>query len=387
MMALILLFWSLFGILALAPACFIFLYMIRSSRKPWPTKVDSNYQPYVSVLVPTYNESNTILLKLANLARVTYPRELMEVVVVDSNSSDSTVNTVKQFSEKEPQLNLRVLVEEERKGKSHALNWALDNCKGDVIVVSDADCFWPSDVLEKSIPFLADPSVGAIGGPKVLLNADTTWVTKMETSYMKSANTLRFGESKAGSTLFGEGGFGAFKREAFDRFDPYCTGSDDCGTIINVIAKDFRSMLVPEAKFFSAFPESYRGKMAVKLRRTNQLVRVFGKYLNLLFRRKLNRNNLVIIPNILLYMISPFAFLLLIPLSIILFWTYPLSLIILVLLLSSRVRFYFFQICESNILLFASICSILTGRRFSIWSQPDDRTLFTQEILRQFNLI
>ena len=106
------------------------------------------------------------------------------------------------------------MVEDERKGKSHALNNALTQCSGEVVIISDADCFWPQDILEKALPYLADPTVGAIAGPKIFFNAQQTWITRMEESYLKSAKFLRLGESKTGSTVFFEGGFSAFKKEA-----------------------------------------------------------------------------------------------------------------------------------------------------------------------------
>ena len=270
-----LLAWFLSGIVAFGPPAFIYLYMTRSSKKPWPTKVDSSYQPSVSIIVPTYNEASIIRLKLINLSRLRYPKNLLEMIVVDSNSSDGTGEIVQKFCEQNPWEKIELLSEKERKGKSHALNSALDQCKGEVVIVSDADCFWPADILEKAVPFLADDSVGVIGGPKILLNSDQTWVTRMEERYLRSANILRLGESKAGSTVFFEGGFCAFKKSAFAGFDPYKTGSDDCGTVICAIERRFRAMLVPEARFYSTFPESLRNKLSIKLRRINQLVRVF----------------------------------------------------------------------------------------------------------------
>jgi cellulose synthase/poly-beta-1,6-N-acetylglucosamine synthase-like glycosyltransferase len=379
--------WLLFGFLSLGPAAFIFYYMKNKSKRSWPTKVDSNYKPRISVIVPTYNESSIILFKLINLSRLRYPKDLMEIVIVDSNSSDDTAEIVRQFSQKEPQVSIKVLVEKERRGKSHALNYALNHCNGDVIIVSDADCFWPSDILEKAMPFLADSSVGAIAGPKILLNPNQTWVTRMEEGYLKSANVLRLGESKVGSTVFFEGGFSAFKREAFDRFDPYGTGSDDCGTVIRVIQKNFRTMLVPEAKFYSTFPASFRGKLGIKLRRINQLVRVFAKYLDLLVQRKLKATKRTVVPNTLLYLFSPIALIVFILLTVFLVFSFPFLLLFFGLLIIPEIRFYFYEIFESNMLLIAAIFGIMLGKEFSIWSQPEDRRLLTKDTLRQFNLI
>jgi cellulose synthase/poly-beta-1,6-N-acetylglucosamine synthase-like glycosyltransferase len=262
-----------------------------------------------------------------------------------------------------------------------------EHCKGEVIIVSDADCFWPSDILEKAIPFLADPAVGAISGPKILLNSNQTWVTRMEESYLRSANVLRLGETKAGSTVFFEGGFSAFKKEAFDRFDPYATGSDDCGTVIRVIENNFRTILVPEAEFYSPFPASFQGKLSIKLRRANQLVRVFVKYLALLAEGKVKATKRTVVSNTLLYLFSPVAFVVFMFLTALLLFSFPLLLLFFAFLVIPRVRFYFYEIFESNILLLAAIFGVVGGERFSIWSQPEDRIWLTEEKLSQFNLI
>ena len=371
--------WFLFGALALGPPVFIFLYMKHKSNASWPTKVDYAYKPKVSIIIPTYNEAGIIGYKLDNSSRLTYPKDLFEIVIVDSNSTDDTVKIVQDFSEKEKNLNIKLLVEGERKGKSHALNNALEYCKGEIVIISDADCFWPSDILEKALPYLADPSVGAIGGPKILFNSEQTWITRMEEGYLKSANYLRLGESKTGSTVFFEGGFSAFKKEALDKFDPYGTGSDDCGTIISVIEKNYRAMLVEEAKFYSSFPATFRGKISIKLRRINQLVRVFSKYLDLLVKGKVKSTKSTVVPNTLLYLVSPIAFAVFLVLTAYLVLSYPMLLFFSLLLFAPQVRFYVYQIVENNILLFVSI--------LAVWAQPEDRVWFTRENLSSYNLI
>lgn len=379
--------WLILGFLSLGPAGFIFCLMRRAAKYSWPTKVDTNYKPRISVLVPTYNELDIIQFKLVNLSHVRYPDNLMEIIIVDSNSCDGTREIVRQFLKRVPQVSMRMLVETERRGKSHALNYALSHCEGDVIVVSDADCFWPPDILEKSLPFLGDPTVGAISGPKRLLNSNESWVTRSEEAYLRSANFLRLGESKAGSTVFFEGGFSAFKREAFCRFDPYDTGSDDCGTVISVMEKNFRAMLVPEAEFFSTFPESFRGKIDIKLRRANQLVRVFGNYLDLLSKRKIKTSVNTILPNIFMYLFSPIFFMFFIVVTVGLLVEFPFLLLASLFLILPSVRFYFYAILESNLLLTASLFAVLFGKKFSMWSQPPDRTSITKEKLVDFNLI
>jgi len=379
--------WSLSAVLALGPAAFVFIYMRSKSNKSWPTKVDKSYKPRVSIIIPTFNESRTIQLKLENLSLLKYPEDLKEIILVDSNSSDATVEIARKFSEDEKGARIKILVEKERKGKSKALNYALEHANGEVIVVSDADCFWPPTLLENAVPFLADPTVGAVAGPKMLFEHNSSWITRLERNYLRSANVLRLGESKAGSTVFFEGGFSAFKREAFRMFDPYGTGSDDCGTVVNVIENDFRAMLVPDAKFYSPFPNTYRGKLGIKLRRINQLLRVFMKYLDLLAKGRIKKAKKIVIPNALLYLLSPIAFVFFLILTGFLIANFPYLLFGLVFLLIPGVRFYFYQIIENNLLLFLAMFGVVFGKNFSVWGQPEDRDSISEEELKQLGLV
>ena len=145
-----------------------------------------------------------------------------------------------------------------------------------------------SDILEKSMPFLADPTIGVIGGPKLTPEFEPNMGNSNGKKLSQVCESSSVRESKSGSTPFFEGGFCAFKKNAIERFDPYSTGSDDCGTVIRVIENDYRAMLVPEAMFYSMFPLTLRNKLSVKLRRINQLIRVFAKYFHLVIKENSN---------------------------------------------------------------------------------------------------
>ena len=82
----------------------LYYYYLRKwwLSKPWDIRRDPGYKPKVSIIVPTYNEASLIESKLDDLARQDYPRELMEVVVVDSASTDGTPERLKSGFEETP---------------------------------------------------------------------------------------------------------------------------------------------------------------------------------------------------------------------------------------------------------------------------------------------
>jgi len=386
-MPLLIFLWLIFFMLSFGVAGVIYVKMKMAAKKPWRLKIDYDYKPKISILVPTYNEAGIIRYKLKNLIKVNYPKDSMQIIVVDSNSMDETVNIVYKFIEQYPETNIQVLRQNEARGKSAALNFALKYCEGEIVIVSDADCFWPSDILTNALPFLADPIVGAVSGPKVLLNPNQSWITEMENIYVNSHNLVKLGESKIHSTVFFEGGFGAYKRDFLESFDPYNTGADDSGTVIKFIEKKLRALLIPEAKFYSAFPITWREKLNIKIRRANQLVRVFATYAKLLYRKRIKCSKAVILQNIFLYLFAPFMFISLLVATVFLLSNFPHFGLIFLVLIIPKVRLYVFEITQNYFILLIAIFSVMLGRKITFWDKPKDRILLTEDVLHRYKLI
>jgi cellulose synthase/poly-beta-1,6-N-acetylglucosamine synthase-like glycosyltransferase len=358
-----------------------------NAGKPWKTRIDKDYRPKVSIIVPTYNESKVIDYKLKNLARLDYPRNLTQMIVIDSKSADCTLEKVETFAKNHPEMNLDILVENERLGKSSALNKALKKCNGDIVIISDADCFWPSDILNKTLPYLADPTVGAISGPKKLLNSESSSATRNEESYLMSMNMMKLGESKSSSTLLFEGGFSAYKKEVFESFDPYGTGSDDSGTVIRLMEKGFRAIMIQEGEFFTVFPESWRGRYNMKVRRASQLISVMEKHAALLSKNQTKIGKTVAAKNILLYLVSPLLFLLFLTTTVYLMIQFPMLLLIMLVFLIPRANTYLIEAILNYIILAYALFSNLSGKKFVMWEISEDRTLLQPGILAEKGLI
>lgn len=387
MMFLLIIFWLFFFTFSFGTAGLIFVLMRNAVKRPWKLKIDPNYKPKISVIVPTYNEANVIRFKLENLAKVNYPKNLMQIVVVDSNSEDQTANIVYDFIKQHPKCDIRLIKQNKRIGKSAALNFALRYCEGEIVIVSDVDCFWPSDILEKALPFLADPTVGAISGPKILLNSNQSWVTKSEDAYLNSMNLIKLGESKIGSTLLFEGGFSAYQRRALVSFDPYNTGSDDCGTIIKLIEKGYRALFIPEARFYSAFVSTWKEKTCIKIRRANQLVRLFAKTFKLLLKGHFKSSRKIVLLKIMLFILSPLMLVPLIITTILLLLQLPLFALLLLILLVPKVRVYLIEFLQSQFILLLSMATVALNKSFVIWNKPPDRIFICEEVLHKYKLI
>src|SRR5687768_4212256 len=85
--------------------------------------------PMVSILIPAYNEELFIERRINNIFETTYPKNKLEVVIIDSGSRDKTRSKI----DSNFQNTVTLITENERKGKAHAINLGLDICKGDIV--------------------------------------------------------------------------------------------------------------------------------------------------------------------------------------------------------------------------------------------------------------
>lgn len=363
--------FSIIVILFCGPYAAYLFYVRYHAKKPWNLKIDETFQPPVSILVPAHNEEFNIDQKLENLLTVDYPKEKIEIIVIDDASEDATIAKVARFITTHPELNIRVVKQKPRAGKSAALNKALSISSNSILVVTDADTYWDPSVLAKALRYLSDPTVGAITGRGVNENKESSWVTNAEDNYLNLACIIRTGESKVHSTIRFEGGFCAYKRGAFTEFDRE-TGSDDSGTALDVVQHKQRAILAPEVLFTTSFPTALSGKIKIKARRANQLIGLWIKCLKFMIKSELVLPKRIVIPEIILFMVNPLLFLSLTIITAILliispFSLFSISILLLVSILLLFARNLFLELILNNFILVFAFLSYLIGRRYISW--------------------
>jgi cellulose synthase/poly-beta-1,6-N-acetylglucosamine synthase-like glycosyltransferase len=344
-----------------------------SAKKPWRLEVDNEFEPNVSILIPMHNEENIIAAKLSNIQDILYPKQKMEIIVVDDSSEDKSVLIVKDFIKSHQDLNIKIVAQEVHYGKSAALNKALQTTTHDIVIVTDADTTWEMDLLKKAMPYLSDPKIGAVTCRGVNTNSEQSWVTKAEKSYLSIANLIRLGESKAYSTIKFEGGFCAYKKGTFDEFDQE-TGADDSGTALKVIQNNYRTILVPDVLFFTSFPTHFQGKLKTKIRRATQLMSLWLKCLSLLTKKHLLLPKKISVPEILLFVFIPWVFLALAATTVTMVVLFPfsvlsISVLIFIVGLLIVARSIFFEVLIDNFILIIALINLSIGRRYVAWGK------------------
>ncbi len=123
----------------------------------------------VSFLIAAWNEEATISETIKHIFNTGY-NKIVEVIVIDNNSTDRTREIVKKLQKKYPKLKL---VQEKKQGKGHALNYGLKIAKGELIAVVDADSYPAKGSIGKMMGFFNDKKVGAVTAPITVRNPST----------------------------------------------------------------------------------------------------------------------------------------------------------------------------------------------------------------------
>ena len=113
--------------------------------------------PKISVLIPAWNEGETIGNTIQAVLDSDYPEDKLEVIVVNDKSSDNTLEEMKKFGDK-----IRVVDNEVNMGKSGSLNKIAKLAKGDIIAVVDADSYPNKESIRQMIAYFEEDGVGAV---------------------------------------------------------------------------------------------------------------------------------------------------------------------------------------------------------------------------------
>jgi poly-beta-1,6-N-acetyl-D-glucosamine synthase len=203
-LATLLLSWTLFGYFIVT----WFMGLFRGDPAP-PRPAE---WPFMTVIVPCYNEEGQILVKLNNIRSLYYPADRLEVIFVDGGSADLTVDCLEgALREEEP---YRVMISP-RGGKINQLNHAMSSARGEIIVNTDADALLDRDALEAiAAEFAADPNVALVGA---CCQPDAN-ALPIDQYYWDEQNRARLMESRAGCASIVVAPCYAFRRDLLAAF-------------------------------------------------------------------------------------------------------------------------------------------------------------------------
>ncbi|AUC78328.1 glycosyl transferase family 2 [Nonlabens sp. MB-3u-79] len=197
--------------------------------------------PYVTIQLPVFNEAYVMERLLDNIALIDYPREKLEIQVLD-DSTDETVETTAAHVKTLAATGLDIvhITRTDRSGyKAGALKEGLEVAKGELIAIFDADFLPDTDWLYKTIPYFKDPEIGVVQTRWAHLNRDYSILTQVQAFALDAHFTLeQVGRNSKGHFINFNGTAGAWRKETI-----YDAGNWEGDTLTEDLDLSYRAQL------------------------------------------------------------------------------------------------------------------------------------------------
>ena len=175
-----------------------------------------NEIPHVTIQLPVYNELYVMDRLLENIAKIDYPKDKLEIQVLDDSTDESFEETAKHIKQLQMSgLDIKHVTRVNRDGfKAGALKEGLKTAKGEYIAIFDADFLPKEDWLKKTIPYFKDADIGVVQTRWGHLNRDYSILTRVQAFALDAHFTLeQVGRNSKGHFINFNGTAGVWRKE------------------------------------------------------------------------------------------------------------------------------------------------------------------------------
>ena len=226
-----------------------------------PTPAITSGLPSVTVIVPCRNEAKWIAECMESIRHNDYPKERLEVLIVDGMSDDGTRPIVEDFSAGHPWLRM---LDNPRRTTPAALNTGIAAAQGDVIIRMDAHSEYPANYIGKLVYWLEKSGADNVGGLWIMRPANNTPTARAITlgiSTLFGAGNAHYRLGSADPCWVDTVPYGCYRREVFDRiglFDEELLRNQDNEFNLRLCKAGGSILLVPEVVAYYSPRDSLR---------------------------------------------------------------------------------------------------------------------------------
>src|ERR1700688_2843234 len=270
----------------------VYDYYVYSKNVPGPPAEVSDW-PRVTVQLPIFNERYVIERLVEAISRFDYPRELLDIQVLD-DSTDETCEVARHCVERHAAQGwpIEYIHRTNREGyKAGALENGLRTSQGEFVAIFDADFLPEADFLRRTIPYFMNPEGGAgIGMVQTrwtYLNSDYSLLTNVETILLDGHFVVEHGARSRRGTFFNfNGTAGVWRRKAIDQAGgwQHDTLTEDTDLSYRAQLKGWKFLYLPHIECASELPVDMNGFKAQQARWAKGLMQTAKKILPKVFK-------------------------------------------------------------------------------------------------------
>ncbi len=244
------------------------LFYVRRERNPLEIEDHLKELPFVSILLPCYNEETHIQETVKELDTLNYPH--YEIIVINDGSSDTTQEILSGLSFSIDRLKVINILE--NKGKANALYYGTIASKGEIVVTMDSDAILDKDALRYMVPHFTTPGkserVGAVTGNPRVRNRRSLLGKIQVVEYSSIIGLIKRSQRILGKMMTVSGVFAAFRKQALldVGFWDKDLITDDIGITWKLQERFWDIRYEPRALCWMLVPETVRGLMNQRIR-------------------------------------------------------------------------------------------------------------------------
>jgi cellulose synthase/poly-beta-1,6-N-acetylglucosamine synthase-like glycosyltransferase len=216
----------------------------------------------VCIIVPCFNEEHTVAKTLDSLLALDYPKDKLEIIVVDDGSKDNTFKIAKTYEKR----GVRVL-KKPNGGKYTALNYALERTNAVYVGALDADSFVDKHALKRMLPYFSDLKVMAVT-PSMKVHNPKHWLQKVQWTEYLFGIFLRKIFAFLGSIHVTPGPFSIYRKEFFKKHGLYrhAHNTEDIEMALRIQSNNYEIENAHDAYVYTVGPDTFKGLWNQRLR-------------------------------------------------------------------------------------------------------------------------
>jgi len=244
-MILKILFWIFIGFilytyLGYTLILFLFSGIKKIFTSKTPTK-EENFEPEVTLVIPSFNEEPFVNEKVSNSVSLDYPKDKLKIIWITDGSTDNTYDLLSRFPD------ITVMHEPDRRGKIHAMNRAMKIVDTPVVVFTDANSMLNRMAIREIVKPFMHVLTGCVTGEKrISASEKQKAVAAGEGLYWQYESLIKTLESETGSVVGAVGEIFAIRTKLYEEVNED-TLLDDFTLSIRTIQKGYRIKYAPGA--------------------------------------------------------------------------------------------------------------------------------------------
>jgi len=271
---------------------FYFLNLIRKPREK-PLAFDESKAEKITIIIPAFNEEKGIAKTIESALSVDYPKNKLEIIVVDDGSRDRTFEIASKFKNR----GVRVFRKKVNGGKGAAINLGIKNAKGSIIFTMDAD----NTIIEKKAlrimaPYFQDKRVMCVAPIMAIYKPKGVLQRVQQIEYLLGV-FLRKSFANMNAVHITPGAFSAYRKEFFDKYGGFEEHNltEDLEIALRIQSHHYMIQNTLNTVVFTVAPNKFNALLKQRRRWYTGLMKNFWKYKNL-FSRQYGALGTIVLP-------------------------------------------------------------------------------------------